>query len=105
LTLDAVEKRFILDASKERLENAEGFDKDHWPSMAEPGWATRLHSYYNVTPYWHPENALGDIRRPADSIYATDRAGRPVAYREKYQRDYGPDLDEPSDGTESGHEF
>ena len=105
LTLDAVEKRFILDASKERLENAEGFDKDHWPSMAEPGWATRLHSYYNVPPYWHPENALGDIRRPADSIYATDRAGRPVAYREKYQRDYGPDLDEPSDGTESGHEF
>jgi sporulation protein YlmC with PRC-barrel domain len=105
LTLDAVEKRFILDASKERLENAEGFDKDHWPSMAEPGWATRLHSYYNVTPYWHPENALGDIRRPADSIYATDRAGRPVAYREKYQRDYGPDLDEPSDGTESAHEF
>ena len=31
-------------------------------------------------------------------------AGR-TAYREEYQRDYGPDLDEPSDGTESAHEF
>jgi hypothetical protein len=31
-------------------------------------------------------------------------AGR-TAYREEYQRDYGPDLDEPLDGTESRHEF
>ena len=31
-------------------------------------------------------------------------AGR-TAYREEYQCDYGPDLDESLDGTESGHEF
>jgi hypothetical protein len=31
-------------------------------------------------------------------------AGR-TAYREEYQRDYGPDLDEPLDVTESGQEF
>jgi hypothetical protein len=30
-------------------------------------------------------------------------AGR-TAYREEYQRDYGPDLDEPLDGTESAQE-
>jgi sporulation protein YlmC with PRC-barrel domain len=52
LTLDTDEKRFILDISKDRLENAPGFDKDHWPSMADATWATELHSYYNVTPYW-----------------------------------------------------
>ena len=28
-----------------------------------------------------------------------------TAYWEEYQRDYGPDLDEPLDGTEAGHEF
>jgi hypothetical protein len=28
-----------------------------------------------------------------------------TAYREEYQRDYGPDLDESLDGTESGHEI
>jgi hypothetical protein len=31
-------------------------------------------------------------------------AGR-SAYREEFQRDYGPDLDESLDVTESGHEF
>ena len=66
LTLDAAEKRFIIDISKEKLENAEGFDKDHWPSMADPGWATRLHSYYNVTPYWRQEYADGAQHYAAD---------------------------------------
>jgi sporulation protein YlmC with PRC-barrel domain len=80
LTLDGVERRFILDASKEKLENAEGLDKDHWPSMAEPGWATRPYSYYNVTPYWRPENTRGEIRHSPDSSYATDRADRPADY-------------------------
>lgn len=63
LTLDAVEKRFILDMSAEKLENAEGFDKDRWPSMADPEWATRLHDYYNVTPYWQDYDAAADVRR------------------------------------------
>ena len=34
---------------------------------------------------------------------AVAAAGR-TAYREEYQRDHGPDLDESIDGTESGHE-
>ena len=52
LTLDADEKCFVLDVPKERLENAPGFDKDHWPSMADPTWATQLHTYYGAQPYW-----------------------------------------------------
>ncbi len=43
LTLDAAEKRFLLDISKERLESAPGFDKDHWPAMADRRWATEVH--------------------------------------------------------------
>jgi hypothetical protein len=31
-------------------------------------------------------------------------AGR-MMYREEYQRDYGPDLDESVDEAESGHKF
>jgi hypothetical protein len=73
LTLDAIEQRYSLDASKEKLENAEGFDKDHWPSMADPAWATRLHSHYNVTPYWHEEHAPRDPRRSPDSTATTVR--------------------------------
>jgi len=52
LVLDARHRRFILDVSKDRLESAPGFDKDHWPSMADPTWATELHDYYEVAPYW-----------------------------------------------------
>jgi sporulation protein YlmC with PRC-barrel domain len=65
LTLDAVEKRFILDTSREKLENAEGFDKDHWPSMADSGWAIRVHEYYNVRPYW--SDAYMSVRERADA--------------------------------------
>jgi sporulation protein YlmC with PRC-barrel domain len=52
LTLDAVAKRFIFAVSAEKLKNAEGFDKDHWPTMADRTWATDVHEYYDVTPYW-----------------------------------------------------
>ena len=51
-TLDAPEKRFLLDIGKDRLENAPGFDKDHWPMMADRQWAADIHSYYDVRPYW-----------------------------------------------------
>src|SRR5436190_9309669 len=40
LTLDAKEERFVLNVTKEKLENAEGFDKDNWPAMADTAWAT-----------------------------------------------------------------
>jgi sporulation protein YlmC with PRC-barrel domain len=52
LTLDPENHRFILDVDKEQLENAPGFDKDNWPSMADEQWGTQLHSYYGRRPYW-----------------------------------------------------
>ena len=52
LTLDTENKFFILDVSKERLEQAPGFDKEHWPSAADQTWATNVHKYYVTTPYW-----------------------------------------------------
>src|SRR5579859_5214805 len=52
LTLDADRHCFILDAVKERFEKAPGFDKDHWPSMADPVWAREVHAYYGARPYW-----------------------------------------------------
>jgi len=52
LTLDAIHKRFVFDVSRERLEAAPGFDKSHWPSMADPAWAKEIHDYYEAEPYW-----------------------------------------------------
>ncbi len=62
LTLDAEDKCFILNVEKEVLKNAPGFDKDHWPSMADSTWATELHSYYSATPYWDDP-----LRSPRDT--------------------------------------
>ena len=67
LTLDAGEKRFVLDIAKDRLDNAPGFDKDHWPAMADANWATKLHEYYGVKPYWDDEMARRDPRTTSGS--------------------------------------
>lgn len=52
LKLDPLNHRFILDVPQEQLEAAPGFDKDHWPTMADSSWANDLHDYYGSRPYW-----------------------------------------------------
>ena len=58
LTLDADRHCFVLDADRERLEKAPGFDKHHWPSMADDSWATQVHDFYGVRPYWSDVSRL-----------------------------------------------
>lgn len=41
LTLDAERECFVLDIERERLKKASGFDKEHWPSMPDPGWTAQ----------------------------------------------------------------
>jgi sporulation protein YlmC with PRC-barrel domain len=48
LTLDTNNKCFVLDASKERLENAPGFDKDMWPDMADATWQQGIKDFYGA---------------------------------------------------------
>lgn len=50
LHLDTVNKRFVLDIEKDRLQNAPGFDKDAWPDMADAQWAQHIHSFYGTDP-------------------------------------------------------
>ncbi|WP_454731967.1 MULTISPECIES: PRC-barrel domain-containing protein [Cupriavidus] len=52
LTLDTQRKSFVLGVDKAMLEAAPGFDKDHWPSMADPQWGITIHEYYGASPYW-----------------------------------------------------
>lgn len=52
LALDAPNHEFILDASREMLENAPGFDKDDWPDVADHGWGASIHAHYGQEPYW-----------------------------------------------------
>lgn len=58
LTLDANRHCFVLDADRERFQKAPGFDKHHWPSMADDSWATQVHEFYGVRPYWSDVSRL-----------------------------------------------
>ncbi|HWQ48794.1 MAG TPA: PRC-barrel domain-containing protein [Methanosarcina sp.] len=53
LTLRLHEHAFLLDISKDVLEKAEGFDKDHWPLTREE--LSRTYTYYGYKPYWQGE--------------------------------------------------
>lgn len=48
LAVDADEEEFVLHESKERLEDAPGFDKDNWPDTADDKWQQQVRAYYNV---------------------------------------------------------
>jgi hypothetical protein len=50
LNLDTVNKRFVLDVDKQRLQNAPGFDPDRWPDMSDVTWAEEVHTFYGTTP-------------------------------------------------------
>jgi len=53
LKVDTVEHRFILNVDKERLKAAPGFDKEHWPDMADRTWGAKVYTYYGAKPYWN----------------------------------------------------
>jgi hypothetical protein len=46
---DRVKADFVF---AETLEQAEGFDPENWPDMADREWGRRIYRYYGLTPYW-----------------------------------------------------
>jgi len=54
-SLDADRHALVLNVDKETLENASGFDKDHWPETTEDddSWLTDVYRHYGYGPYWN----------------------------------------------------
>jgi sporulation protein YlmC with PRC-barrel domain len=48
LMVDGEHQQLILNVDKERLKNAPGFDKDHWPNFADTQFAAKIQQYYAV---------------------------------------------------------
>ena len=48
LQLDTVNKRFMLNVDKSRLQNAPGFDPSAWPDMSDVSWSNQIHSFYGT---------------------------------------------------------
>jgi sporulation protein YlmC with PRC-barrel domain len=52
LALNRQDKEFVLNVDREKLERAPGFDKQHWPDMADRNWESEIFAYYGCKPYW-----------------------------------------------------
>ena len=52
LDVDTDHEQIVFDVTKERLEKAEGFDKDNWPDFADTALAGRIYDHFGQKPYW-----------------------------------------------------
>jgi hypothetical protein len=59
LAFNVADKIAVLNVDKDRLKNAPGFDKDHWPDMADTEWGSQIHGHYGYRPYWETEAGAG----------------------------------------------
>ncbi len=48
LKLDSRNRRFVLEVNMARFEVAPGFDKHHWPDIADTNWVHAVHAYYGI---------------------------------------------------------
>jgi sporulation protein YlmC with PRC-barrel domain len=49
LRVDERNKNVVCDVAKKALEEAPGFDKDHWPDFSSDAYRTQIDSYYRPT--------------------------------------------------------
>ncbi len=49
LRLDTENKCFVLNVAKDKLKNAEGFDKDNWPDFADQTFRDGVNNYYGFS--------------------------------------------------------
>jgi len=84
LSIDTGEHEFVLDVDKKVLESAPGFDKDNWPDMAQPDFASSVHKFYNKTPYWEKDftdsgDYMGDnVQKNRDIEFENTEVTRPT---------------------------
>lgn len=45
ISYDPAEESFILNVSKEKLKNADGFDKNQWPNFSDEKWRKNLKDF------------------------------------------------------------
>jgi len=52
VTVDESKKRFVVNVTKESLDEMPGFDKDHWPDLGDLEFAAGVYRQWSATPYW-----------------------------------------------------
>ena len=64
------EDRLVIDADKERLENAPGFAKNQWPDFADSSYTGRIDQYYGS------DSARRDGATPGNTVRASELIGK-----------------------------
>ncbi|WP_262337352.1 PRC-barrel domain-containing protein [Legionella genomosp. 1] len=75
---------FVLNLDKEILENAPGFDKDHWPNFATPEFSSTVENYYKP----HVSKAAS---APMTTELFHDRDSAEKAYLRAIDQGYKPE--------------
>jgi len=58
-------RHFLMDVSKNHLENSEGFDSSRWPNVADPQWAASIDKHFNIERKHEPTATTGERARVA----------------------------------------
>lgn len=69
-------KHFVLHVDKDRLKEAQGFDKNQWPNFADERWATTTYKTFNQTPYWETGKGAPTM--------GTETTGGQTAFRDRW---------------------
>ncbi|CAN5262909.1 hypothetical protein BH23BAC1_BH23BAC1_33570 [soil metagenome] len=78
LSIERNNDQVIMDVTKEKLENAPGFDKDNWPSSPDRQFVSDVHSHYGYKPYWERRGEHSTVEsqtRSAGTGYGTGTTG------------------------------
>jgi sporulation protein YlmC with PRC-barrel domain len=63
LSIDTDNERFVLDVSKEQLENAPGFDENNWPKRPTAEFVDSVYTHYGFEPYSERARTRQPMRR------------------------------------------
>lgn len=53
LRFDTDREIALLDVSREKMEDAPGFDKDNWPATPQREFVNEVHTYYGYDPFFN----------------------------------------------------
>jgi sporulation protein YlmC with PRC-barrel domain len=80
LSMNAERNQFVINADKNKLKNAPGFDKNNWPDMADLRWSKDVHEFYGSDPNWIYGYSGGDNNQAAKGWGVND------AYNKKFNK-------------------
>lgn len=68
LTLSSDHKNLVSDISKEKLNGAPHFDKNNWPNLSDPNWASQVYKYYGKD-VWFGTGVQPTSEREKERVY------------------------------------